>query len=1123
MGSQVNNVSNKISSFRRKYYVNIFLRGTILTLTLLLAYYLLATLIEYNLWLGKEVRFALFLLFFVAVGYCIYRYLRDPLLWWFSGKGLGNEESARMIGDHFPTIQDRLLNFLQLSSVTQNRGPLLEASLEQKATLFEGISFESIIDFRENKRYLKYLAIPFVAFAAIALLNQKILTQSTDRLLHFNQEFSPQAPFRFVVENQKLVTFPNEDFELNIRLDGDAIPDASYLVIGQRRVKMEAVRAGAFTYVFEKPQQDLSFQIEAAGFYSEPFFLRIVDRPELIALNVQLSFPKYISRPSQRLQNTGNLEVPEGTRITWRISTANAENSTIHFSSDQASMPMQQVDNQMFEFGKGFFSPDGYSITLGNENSKNKDRISYQVEVIKDQYPELVVDHIRDSILFKSILLAGNIQDDYGLTKLELHFQLSGKDREEIAGTIPLEIFAGQTQQNFFYPWNLDSLQLNAGDRLHYYVEVWDNDGVHGHKSTKSAAYQFELPNIEAFKADIKRSQSSTENEMERSLSKAKSLKESIEEAEKQLKGKQSLDWQDRKMLEDLIQQKNELDKMIEDLKRQNKMLEEKKDAFSEQNERIQEKSEQIQKLMNELLDEETKKLFEELEKMLRENQDPSQMQKMLEKMNRQEINLEKELERTLELFKSLQYDYKLDQAIQEISEQLEKQKDILEQTQELSGEKKDEKGDQGQDSSKAQKEGEEEEGKTPKTEEELAKEQEELSKETENFEKSIEELEKLGEELDKSENTPSKEEMDQVQELQKQSKESLEQKNSKKASGPQKKSIEKMQKMKEQLQGMQNSMEMEIDQQNLESLRQIIHGLIKLSYDQESLIKEFNPIQQSDPAYVHLSQNQLKIKDDSKVLEDSLLSLAKKDPFMGSIVTREIGELNDHLDKASVNIKERKKSNASADMQLSMTSINNLALMLNDHFEMMMEMMQNAMPSMSKGKKQKGKKSLGDMQMKLNQQMEQIQKSGKSGRQLSEELAKMAAEQERIRRALQEMQEKMKQEGGKPMGNDLPAKMEQTELDLVNKQLTEQTIRRQKEIITRLLESEKSMREQEMDEERKGETAKDYQKEIPKAFEEYLRLKEKEVELLKTVPLKLYPYYKKEVNEYFKRLGNHK
>jgi hypothetical protein len=184
-----------------------------------------------------------------------------------------------------------------------------------------------------------------------------------------------------------------------------------------------------------------------------------------------------------------------------------------------------------------------------------------------------------------------------------------------------------------------------------------------------------------------------------------------------------------------------------------------------------------------------------------------------------------------------------------------------------------------------------------------------------------------------------------------------------------------------------------------------------------------------------------------------------------------------------------------------------------------MMNMMANAKPG--KGKKKSGKQpNLSQLQMQLNQQMEQLKKGGKSGRELSEEMARMAAEQERIRRALQEMEEKLEQQGGKLPG-DIPGKMEQTEIDLVNKQLTEQTLRRQEEILTRLLEAEKSMREQDMDDERKGETAREYDKEIPRAFEEYLRLKEKEVELLKTLPPKLYPYYKKEVNKYFERIGN--
>ena len=1134
MSNQTKEVEEKIAAFRKKYYLNLFLRGTILSLTLLLAYFLLASLIEYNLWLGKGIRLSLFIVFFGIVGYCLFRFLRAPLTWWLSGSGIGKEQSAKMIGQHFPTIQDRLLNFVQLSSITTNRSVLVEASLEQKALVFQSLSFDSIIDLRENKRYLKYLSIPFAVFAVLFIINQKIFTQSTDRIIHFNQEFSPQAPFRFIVQNQKLIAFPNEDFVLQVSLEGEAIPDAAYLIAGPLRLKMESMNAGAFSYLFEKLQQDFSFQIEAAGFYSNPFTIKMVNRPELLNLNVQLQFPRYIGRPSQQLTNAGNLEIPEGTRIKWNLKAANTQSASILLISGNGPEAMQQIDNQLFEYGKNFFNPDEYSIVLENENSKNKDRLAYRVDVIKDQYPSIVVDHLKDSVLFKSIVLAGNIQDDYGLSQLDLHFQITGKDKEETSKIIPIIIDKSQPQQNFFYHWILDSLHLNANDKLQYYLEVWDNDGVHGRKSTKSAAYQFDLPGVEEFKAEIKRSQSSTEKEIERSLSKAKSLKESIEEAEQKLKGKQALDWQDKKMLEDLLQQKNSLNEAVEQLQEKNKLLEEKKDAFSEQNERIREKSEQIQKLMKELLDDETKKLFEELEKMLRENQDPSQIQKMLEKMDRQEINIEKELERTLELFKQLQYDYKLDQAIEEIKEQKEKQQEILEKTQELAGEKKEDKtqdkGDNDKDQAKNQQkdsegqQSKEQEKKEPSSEQDLANEQEELKKQADEFKKTIDELKKMGDELDESDNAPTEEEINQMKELEKQSKESLEQGNPKKATTPQKKSVEKMQQMQQQLQGMQNSMEMEIDQQNLESLRQIIHGLIKLSFDQESLIKDFNTIQQSDPKYVQLSQNQLKIKDDSKVLEDSLLALAKKDPFMSSVVTREIGELNSHLDKAVENIKERKKSNASTDMQFSMTSINNLALMLNDHFEMMMDMMSNAMPSMGKGKKkQKGQQRLGEMQQKLNQQIEQIKNSGKGGRQLSEDLARMAAEQERIRRALNEMQEKLKHDGGKPLGNDLPGKMEQTELDLVNKQLTEQTIRRQKEILTRLLESEKSMREQELDEERKGETAKDYQKEIPKAFEEYLRLKEKEVELLKTIPPKLYPYYKREVSEYFKRLGNQK
>lgn len=1112
MGEGNNRISEKINSFKKRYYLNLLIRGSIFTLSALLVYFIIATLLEYNLWLGRSVRFLIFASFFALIFWCVYRFLKEPLAWWIYRKGLGEEDSAKLIGKFFPSVGDKLLNVIQLSSSHQ-KNVLIEAGISQKSISFRDISFETAIDLKENRQYLKYFIIPFFLILILWIVNHGIFTQSTSRIVKFNQEFSPQAPFRFVLQNQQLQAFFNEDYTLSLLLEGDAIPVSTYIVSGERRWKMESAGAGMFTYTFEKIQNEVVFQLEGSGFLSDVYTIQLISRPELTQLKAVLDFPPYLNRKREELNNAGNLEIAEGTRVTWNIGASNASQASIMFSSDASQNEMQLIDNEYFVFGKGFNDPDQYSIVLENDHSKNKDQITYSIVVIKDQFPQIVVENLRDSILYSNIYLGGSITDDHGLTALKLNYQIIKGSKELPLSQIIIPIVQHQSQQNFFYSWSLDSLKLEPGDKLSYYFQVWDNDGVNGRKSSRSANYTFNLPDEDELKDQISQSQQSAENKIDQSLQKARDLKQSIEEAQQKLRGKQTLDWQDKKMLEDLLKQREKLDQAINALLKENELLEKKKDTFSEESERIKEKSEQIQKLMNELLDEETKKMFQELEKLLKENADPNQIQKMLEKMDRKEINLEKELERTLQLFKQLQYDYKLEQAIDELKDQTTKQEELLSKTKELDEEKKN-KSENG-------KEKENTEGGKKEDSEKLAQEQENLQEDFEQFEKALEELEKLGEELNKAQSIPDEEEKQEVKDSQENSKQELQKNNPKKSQQQQQNSINKMKEMEQKMESMQSSMEMEMDMQSLESLRQIIHGLIKLSFDQESLMKDFNGVQQTDPKYISLSQSQLKLKDDSKILEDSLLSLSKRDAFMGSIVTREVGELNSHIDKSVENIKERRKANASSEMQFSMTSMNNLALMLNDHYNMMMDMLANAQPGMGKKKKGQAQPSLSKMQQMLNQQMEDVKKGGKSGRQLSEEMARMAAEQERIRRALQEMQERLKKNGGQIPGGDLPGKMEQTEFDLVNKQLTEQTIRRQKEILTRLLDTEKSMREQDMDEERKGETAKDYGKEIPREFEEYLRLKEKEVELLKTVPPKLYPYYKKEVNDYFKRIGS--
>ena len=92
-------------------------------------------------------------------------------------------------------------------------------------------------------------------------------------------------------------------------------------------------------------------------------------------------------------------------------------------------------------------------------------------------------------------------------------------------------------------------------------------------------------------------------------------------------------------------------------------------------------------------------------------------------------------------------------------------------------------------------------------------------------------------------------------------------------------------------------------------------------------------------------------------------------------------------------------------------------------------------------------------------------------------------------------------------------------EIDLVNKQLRNETMKRQQEILTRLLRHEKAERQREFDEKRKSEIAEEMERTLPPSLEEYIKQRKAELELYKTVSPSLKPYYKNLVEEYFKEL----
>ena len=124
----------------------------------------------------------------------------------------------------------------------------------------------------------------------------------------------------------------------------------------------------------------------------------------------------------------------------------------------------------------------------------------------------------------------------------------------------------------------------------------------------------------------------------------------------------------------------------------------------------------------------------------------------------------------------------------------------------------------------------------------------------------------------------------------------------------------------------------------------------------------------------------------------------------------------------------------------------------------------------------------------------------------------------------LQEMKDKLNgTEAGKKVGNtldELQKQMDESENDLVNKRINPTLFNRQKQIETRLLEAEKAIKEQELDPKRNAKTGVTFNRATPPDLEKFKREKEKQVELLRTTPPNFTPFYKKQTDNYFKRIN---
>jgi len=929
-----NNIAQKLHQFIRKYYTNELIKGIILFFSLGFLYLLFTLFLEYFLWLQPTARTILFWIFILVEVFLLIRFIAIPVFKLIGlQKGISFEESSKIIGSHFTEVQDKLLNILQLKE-SANESDLILASINQKSRELAPIPFLKAIDFKQNKKYLKYTIIPVLIWViSLYTGTNAALTQSLERVVNYRTAYNAPAPFFFTLINTDLNVIQGKPLIISLKTIGNIVPNEAKIIFNNQHYYLQNNVNAIFSYTFSEIQEPINFYVQANGIQSQQYQIKVIGTPTINNISLQLEYPNYVNKKNDVINNASNLTVPEGTKITWKVKTSQTE--SLAFISNQKREFFIKGTANNYEIAKQIKNSFEYQISSSNKNLKNYEILQFSVDVIKDENPTIYVTSNIDSISRGVAQFAGQLSDDYGLRKLQLIYY--DEENQNKLQNIDIEI-TKENIQTFFYQFPV-GLSLQKGVNYEIYFQVYDNDEVNGNKSAKSKIFKYRQKSEAEVEEELLQEQRETINNLENSLQKQKNQQEQLETIQKDLQNKKELNWNDKKKVDNFIKRQEQYKQMME---RQTDKLQDNLDEKKEPNESLQEKKEDL------------KQRIEELKKMDKQQKLLDEIKKIADKLNKEELvekakelaqqnkQQQRSLEKTLEMVKRFYIEQKTMQIANKIEELSKKQEELVNKA-----------------------DGTLEEQKEIKKEfDEIKKELEELNKDNDKLKKPMElpEVEKDKEDVDKELNK---------------SEENLKDNKQQEGKKSQKQSSKKMKEMSAKMQKSVMDMEGDSMEENMEDLRKILENLVIFSYQQEQLMNKFSDISTTHPDFGKDLKKQNEIKKYFEHIDDSLYVLAMRLPKISTKIQDDLASVHYNLDQSLDNFSENLFPQGISNQRYVMTATNNLADYLSD---ILSTMKNNIAIKMGKGKKGGEGFSLPDLIKKQEGLSEKMKEGMKKG-----------------------------------------------------------------------------------------------------------------------------------------------
>jgi len=792
-----------------------------------------------------------------------------------------------------------------------------------------------------------------------------------------------------------------------------------------------------FEHLFADVKRDILYQVEAGDARSPRYQVTVIDRPRVVKLRLRYQYPAYTHLESQVIEEDGNISAVVGTKVKLEVE-ANRDLAAawLSLAEDERidlALAGRRAEGQLTVKKSGTYAihlMDG----IGNQS---QDPIQYRIEAVTDEAPMVQITFPGENVdLGEEMKLPLSLvaQDDFGLSRVVLVHQKirEGEEFAEEQTALPLPK-RDTTRAEMDYPWDLTALDLIPEDLVAYHVEVWDNDRISGPKKAETQTYTLRFPSIHEILAQVQEEQSLQIVDLEEILEEEWVLKERLDQIRRELENEDQVSWEQKKDVETALERQQELAQELaqiaEDMDQTLQRIQEKRLASLE----IMEKMEQVRELMEEVATPEMRRALEELQKALQEL-DPELIKQQMDRLSLTQEDLLKRLDRTLSILKRLQAEQRLDALVKRTEEMLQRQEGIMEKT-------------EGAESHPSL--------------EELAREQESLRKDAETLpdemrdlselmrqtpEMPAQELEEMAGQLEASELA------DQMSQAAKQ----LSAGRRGEAQRSQGQAAQMLGQLHDNLQMLQGQMGMRMRKEVADAIKRSVQDLLEISQEQERHRSQVEKLDRESPTFGNLAEGQLSLLEAASRVANDIYKVAQKTFFVTPEVGQALGRALAQMGRALGDLEKRSAPAAAGAEKASMVALNEAARQLISSLNALgsscsaggLEAMMQRLQGMAEG------------QLTINQQTMGLNQQGQYTMEQRAQMARLAAEQEAIRRGVEDL---LQEFGNRSeiLGrlDRLSGEMKKVVDDLAKSQVDQRTIDRQQKILSRLLDAQRSAR----------------------------------------------------------------